>query len=74
MAAPTETVVCATCKGTSLHARFLCEACDSKGKVQVLSPAKSCPLCYGSGTSTTDLLRCVECRGTGWARLSSPSS
>ena len=74
---PIEIVNCAICRGTGLHVKFLCEACNGQGTVKVLSPAKPCRVCCGSGASISGTLiigavRCTACRGTGWAGLIAP--
>ncbi len=66
---------CALCEGRGKSSGFLvdstCTACEGKGSVLVVPPAKKCALCGGRGKQSGFLTdsTCTACNGTGWAHI-----
>src|ERR1700694_3677417 len=63
----TQTVDCASCKGTGKDPPVSCPACDGRGKLRVIKPATVCPRCNGTSGSLAQL------RGKSWALLNDSS-
>jgi len=59
-------------EGDIVPEKVLCPVCEGYGKVMVLSNCTTCPVCEGRGRknvgeSMPKVMRCHNCKGTGWA-------